>query len=277
MKPLFKKVAIVGIGLIGGSIALEIKKRRLASKIVGISRHRKSILKALKIGAIDEGALKLDCINGADLLIIATPVGNILKSGPELLKHINKNCLVTDVGSTKGSIVNSMEKLFPNYVGSHPLAGSEKRGILNAQKNLFARSVCVLTPTDKTNPAALRRVVSFWRFLGAKTMVLNPQEHDKSLCFASHLPHLIAFSLVNAIPTPYFKLGAGGLKDTTRIAASDHILWSDIFLANRSNILKAISVFEKRLKELKTAIKNKNDKLLKKLILESRKKREALK
>ncbi len=276
MKPLFKKVAIVGIGLIGGSIALEIKRRRLASKIVGISRHRKSILKALKIGAIDEGALKLDCINGADLLIIATPVGNILKSGPELLKHINKNCLVTDVGSTKGSIVNSMEKLFPNYVGSHPLAGSEKRGILNAQRNLFARSVCVLTPTDKTNPAALRRIVLFWRFLGAKTVVLNPQEHDKSLCFASHLPHLIAFSLVNAIPTPYFKLGAGGLKDTTRIAASDHILWSDIFLANRSNILKAISVFEKRLKELKTAIKNKNNKLLKKLILESRKKREIL-
>lgn len=259
---LFNKVAIVGIGLIGGSLALEIKKRKIANEVIGISRHKDTLLFAKKIKAIDKGSQDLKIIKDADLVILATPVNAILKLAQPISRIIKKDCLITDTGSTKQQIVNKLEKLFPNYIGSHPLAGSEKRGIINASIRLFENSLCILTPTDDTKPYVRNKIKKLWNMVGAKVILLSPGVHDKILSFVSHLPHIIAFSLINSIPCKYLKFASSGLKDTTRIAASDAQLWMDIFLSNQKNMLQAINQFQRRLLQIKTAIKERNSNAL---------------
>jgi prephenate dehydrogenase len=275
--PLFNKVAIIGTGLIGGSLALGIKKKKLAHEVVGVSKHKKSISLALKIKAIDKGSLSLKIIKGADLLIIAAPVETIIALKDEILKYIDKNCIITDVGSTKEEIVGRLEEALPNYIGSHPLAGSEKRGIINASPSIFDGSLCILTPTKKTTFAAIKNIKRLWKSLGAKIIVLTPRAHDKVISFVSHLPHIVAFSLINTVPQELLKFSSGGFKDTTRIAASDTILWRDILLSNRKNLLDAISLFEINLTKIKSAIKNNDRQALEKILFQSKKIRENLK
>jgi len=258
----FKKVAIVGVGVIGGSLALAIKEKNLARKIVGVSRHRKTISLAKQCGAIDSGACDINVLEGADLLIFAAPVSVILKLAKAVSGIINKDCIVTDVGSTKKEIVASLEKIFPNYVGSHPLAGSEKQGVLNANGELFKNSSCILTPTGRTNTAALSKIELLWEELGAKTFSLSPGIHDQVLSFVSHLPHAVAFSLLDSVPKRYLKFAASGFRDTVRIAFSDEGIWSDIFLSNRKELLKAVGSFEKSLSRIKSALKKGDKKLL---------------
>jgi prephenate dehydrogenase len=274
---LFNKVAIIGTGLIGGSLALAIKKNKLARRVVGVSRRKKSLSLALKLKAIDRGSLSFEIIKGADLVVIATPVDTILSLEKRILKYIDNDCIIIDVGSTKEKIVNSFEKIFPNFIGTHPLAGSEKRGIINASARIFENSLCILTPTLKTSPSSLNKVRELWKKLGAKTVILTPKAHDRILSFTSHLAHVIAFSLINSIPQGFSKFASSGLKDTTRIAASDALLWKDIFLSNSKNVLKAIEMFEGNLAKIKSAVKSKNTKSLEKILLQSKKKRESLK
>jgi prephenate dehydrogenase len=273
---LFNKVGIVGMGLIGGSLALAIKKRQLADEVVGVSRHKKSLLLAKKMGAIDKGSQEFDIIKNADLLILSTPVNTILKLAPKVSKAITKDCIVTDVGSTKKEIVSSLGKIFFNYIGSHPLAGSEKRGIINARAALFKNSLCILTPTKKTNTLALKKIESLWNKIGAKTILLNPSVHDKILSFTSHLPHLIAFSLMDTIPRKYLRFASGGLKDATRIASSDNRLWTDILLSNRKNVIKTVDLFQDNLSKIKFAIIRKNRKLLNNILKQAKNKRNGL-
>jgi len=273
---LFNKVAIVGVGLIGGSMALAIKKKRLAGQVVGISRHKNTLLLAKRAGAIDKGSLYLDVIKGADLVILATPVNTILNLAGSIPRLILRDCIVCDVGSTKKEVVSKLSKIFPNFVGSHPLAGSEKRGISNACPDIFKNSLCILTPTRNINRRALEKVQKLWHQLGAKTVFLSPDIHDQALSFVSHLPHVLAFSLVGIIPPKYLKLGANSLKDITRIAVSDSQLWADIFLSNRKNILKSIQLFEKNLSRIQSAINKKDRKLLIKFLEDAKSKREIL-
>ena len=273
---MFKKVAIVGTGLIGGSLALSIKKKRIASEVVGVSRHKKSLAAAKRIGAIDNGSLNLRIIKDADLIILATPVNVILNLAAKISKIAGTDAIITDVGSTKQEIVAKLESIFPNFVGSHPLAGSEKRSISNADSEMFIGSVCILTPTRKTKRPVLKRIKGFWNLLGATTIDLSPENHDKILAFTSHLPHILAFSLIESVPHPYFKFASGGLKDTTRIAASDSQLWADIFLSNRKNILKGIVALEKNLANIKSALNNKDRKSLIKILKRAKGKREKL-
>jgi prephenate dehydrogenase len=273
---LFKKVAIIGTGLIGGSIALAIKKHHLAERIVGVSRHNKSLLLAKKKGAIDKGSLSLDIIKDADLLILAAPVNIIIKLAPSIAKIVRKDCIVTDVGSTKEKIVASLEKRFLNFVGSHPLAGSEKRGIINAEADIFKGSLCILTPTKNTNKKAFKKIKLLWSNASAKTIILSPSTHDNILSFVSHLPHIVAFSLISAIPKQYLKFASTGLKDTTRIAASDSELWSEIFLSNKKNILKAIELLQDNLSRIKTSIQRKDKKRLVQILKEAKIKRQKL-
>jgi prephenate dehydrogenase len=273
---LFNKVAIVGIGLIGGSIALAIKKKRLANEIIGVSRHKKSLILAKKIGAIDKGSLGLDILSAADLLIFATPVETIINLAPLISKIISKDCVVTDVGSTKEKIVSKLEKSFPNFVGSHPLAGSEKRSIQNAQFNMFSGTQCILTPTKITNSKALNKIKALWVNLGARVIILSPKAHDKVLSFTSHLPHVAAFSLIGIIPREYLRFASNGLGDTTRIAASDPLLWVDILLSNRKNIIKNIVLLQNELSGMKEAI-GKNDRIfLNKILKQAKEKRDTL-
>ena len=270
---LFNKVAIVGTGLIGGSLALAIKKSGLAGEIVGVSRHKKSLVLAKRRGAINRGSQSLEIIKGADLVVLATPVDTILAFAPKISKFIKKDAIVTDVGSTKERIVKSLEKRFPNFVGSHPLAGSEKRSIANAHPDLFKNSLCLLTPTKKTNKRAMNKINILWKKVGAKTIFIDPERHDKILAFVSHLPHIVAFSLIEAVPRNFLRFGSTGLKDTTRIAASDSELWAEIFLSNQKNILKTISLFKRNISSIESAIKRKNRKSLGEILERAKNKR----
>jgi len=273
---LFNKVAIVGVGLIGGSIGLTLKKKPLCSQVIGVSSHESTLKNAKKMKAIDSGSRDLKVIKEADLVVLAAPVGIIMKLAPLISRIIKRDCLVVDVGSTKEKIVSELERLFPNYVGSHPLAGSELRGIKNARCGLFKGSTVLLTPTARTKKPVLNKIKKFWAGLGAKVFFISPALHDKVLSFTSHLPHIAAFSLIGVIPENFLKFSSGGLKDTTRIAASDAGLWEDIFLSNRENILASVRLFEKRIAGIKSAIGKNDGARLRKILTQARKKRELL-
>lgn len=272
---LFNKIVIVGVGLIGGSLALAIKRKQLAKEVIGVSRHKKTLFLARKNRAIDKGSQDLNLVRDADLVILATPVRTILKLADKVSGLVKKDCIVIDVGSTKQEIVSKLDKLFPHYVGTHPLAGSERRGISNADPNIFKGSLCILTPTKNTDLAAQRKIEKLWRQLGARVVFLSSQNHDKIISFVSHLPHIIAFSLIGIIPKQYLRFGSSGLKDTTRIAASEAELWLDIFLSNNT-LLAAIELFQDELSQIKSAIKRKDKKLLLKILKGAKRKRELL-
>jgi prephenate dehydrogenase len=273
---MFNKAAIIGTGLIGGSMAIAIKKKRLAREVIGISRHKSTLLWAKKRHWIDKGSQDLSAIRGSDLVVLAAPVNTILKQADTVARFAGKECLITDVGSSKKQIVNKLSAIFPNFVGGHPLAGSEKRGIVNASEDIFKDYLCILTPGDKTRAAALNRIKRLWLGLGARVAVMDAEKHDRILSFVSHLPHAVAFSLIGIIPQEYIRFGASGLKDTTRVASSDHKLWSDIFLSNRKNMISSMAAFEKNLRRIRSAILNRDEKTLVAILKKANIKREAL-
>ncbi len=273
---IFNKVVIIGTGLIGGSLGLALKKQHLAGQVIGLSRHQKNAKLAKKFGAIDDIGSSLEVVLDADLVILATPIDTIIDLALRIVKKIKKDCIVIDVGSTKECIVSKLSVLMPNFLGCHPLAGSEKKGIANLQDNIFQGSICIITPTAKTKKRTLNTVKLLWKRLGAKIVILSAKKHDAVLALTSHLPHAVAFSLISSIPDRYFGLSSSGLRDTTRISGSDPYLWSEIFLSNRRNLLTALSVFQSKLTALKLALKSKNKKRLTKIILPAQKKREKL-
>jgi prephenate dehydrogenase len=273
---IFKRVVIVGVGLIGGSIALAIKKKRLAKEVVGISRSKKTLILALKKKAIDKGYQHFEAVKGADLLIFTAPVKTIINLAAPISKIINPECIVSDAGSTKVEIVSRLGKLFKHYVGSHPLGGSEKQGVKNASAVLFKDTFCIFTPTKKTNYADLRKLKTLWQQMGSRVVCLSASKHDKILSYISHLPHAVAYSLMDSVPGKYLGITPTSLRDTTRIAASDSRLWVDIFLSNRANMLNTIKSFQGNLEKIKLAIKTNNRQSLGRLLDKARQKRISL-
>lgn len=273
----FNKVLIFGTGLIGGSLGLALKRKGLASRVIGLSLHKRNAELARRIGAIDRVASSLEDARDADLVILAAPVEAVINIAPELSKRLKRGCLVIDVASTKEKIVSRLSRLIPDFVGCHPLAGSEKKGISNAKGDIFNRSLCIITPAPGTKKMALGKTISLWRRIGARVLLLTPGRHDRILSFSSHLPHAVAFSLIASIPDKFLKISSGGLADTTRIAGSDELLWSQIFLSNRRNILASISSFQTKLDAFKLSLANKDSKRLIKILSSARKKRECLK
>ncbi|MFA4988205.1 MAG: prephenate dehydrogenase [Candidatus Omnitrophota bacterium] len=262
----FDKAVIIGTGLIGGSLGKALKDRRMVSCIYGLSRNRRNAVTAKKTGAIDQIGESLDVVKEADLVVLATPVDTILGIAAKIAKKVKKGCVVIDVGSTKEEIVNEAGRLIPNFIGCHPLSGSEKRGIANIRKDIFKGAVCIITPAPGTKKDALSRVSALWKGLGSSVVRLSPPEHDRVVAFTSHMPHAVAFALISSVPDRFLSLGAGGLKDSTRISASDAGLWASIFLSNRANILSSLSVFQDKLAFLKLALRKKDGKLLKKFL-----------
>ncbi|OGX06046.1 MAG: hypothetical protein A2Z88_02905 [Omnitrophica WOR_2 bacterium GWA2_47_8] len=279
-KQLFRKVTIVGVGLIGGSIGLAIRKHNLAREIVGVSQKSTSLDYALKIKAIDRGFTDLQAaIQHSDLIILATPVLTIINFLVKLAPLIRHSCIITDVGSTKKAIVEAAHKILPNhafFIGSHPLAGSEKMGVVNAIAELFENSSCIITPTDKTNRLARDKIKHFWAKVGADVKVLTPEEHDKALAFISHLPHLLAYGLIDSIPSEFIPFAAQGLKDTTRIASSSPQMWNDICLSNSEYILKTLDEFVKNIGAFRRAIMTKDEKELIEHLQRAKNKRDNL-
>jgi prephenate dehydrogenase len=258
-----KKVVIIGTGLIGGSVAKALAARKEAVGIIGVCRRESSLKRAqaegvftgLFMGSYSEAA------RGADLVIIATPVNTIKSVLEELSRSLEAKTVVTDAGSTKKEIVEAASKYREkfSFVGSHPLAGSEKTGVENSEAGLFKDSLCVITRAKHTVEADLMLVKSFWESLGARTEILSPEGHDEALAFTSHLPHVAAYSLAGAQKKEHYGFVSTGLKDTTRIASSDPSLWKDIFLSNRVNVLRSIEEFRKRLSAVEKCIKDNDE------------------
>jgi prephenate dehydrogenase len=245
MHPSWPTVAIVGVGLVGGSVGRALQARGLANRVIGIGRSQESLRKAKKSGAVTDTALDVAAVAEADLVVIATSVATI----PELLEQVDAavrpGTLMTDAGSTKGSIVAAWErgrrKRRGRFVGSHPLAGSHRRGPEAADPELFAGRVAIVTPATATPTEDIEAVAGLWSSFGSTVYVMNPREHDKLLAATSHAPHAIAAAVAAATPPAALPFAATGWRDTTRIAAGDAELWADILLDNAGPLATALA------------------------------------
>ncbi|NOX97426.1 MAG: prephenate dehydrogenase [Nitrospirae bacterium] len=269
-----RRIAIIGVGLIGGSLGLALKKRNLAEEIIGVGHRQESLDQAMRMGAVDRVTLEWEeGVKAVDLVVIATPVSLIPGMVGDMSRVLSPGAIITDVGSTKEKIVEEIDKVIPEgiyFVGGHPLAGSEKRGVGEAKADLFENNVCVLTPGKKTSFEVVETIKSLWEGVGAKVLVMKPEEHDFLIAVTSHLPHLIATTLVNLASEVagederLVSLIANGFKDTTRIAASSPELWRDIFLSNKNNLVAMIDRFKGLLEEAKEHISQEEGVLLQK-------------
>ncbi|SNZ12098.1 prephenate dehydrogenase [Hydrogenobacter hydrogenophilus] len=264
---MFKRLCVIGVGFMGGSFALAFRESFPNCEILGIDINPYAIDKAIQLGVIDKGSVQMNnlLLFKPDLIMLATPVGTFESIAKELSSLDLKDSLITDLGSVKGRLVYMLEEyLGENFVGGHPIAGTEKSGVENSNKDLFKGKRCILTPTQRTSPKALEKIKNMWVSLGALVEEMDPFLHDYVFGAVSHLPHAVAFALIDAIKNlskdsvDLFKYPGGGFKDFTRIAGSDPIMWRDIFLENRENVLKAIEAFEMSLKNLKELIKSGN-------------------
>lgn len=274
-------VVIVGVGLIGGSIGLDLRAKKLAKRIVGVGRRPASLKAALAAGCVTETTTRLDkAAAEADLIIVCTPVGRIVDDVRAAAAVCRPGTLITDVGSTKGSIVAQLaQSALPSdvtFIGSHPLAGSEKHGPTAAVRDLFRDRVVIVTPIETTPKKPLREIETLWKELGARVVRMDPAEHDKALAATSHVPHLVASALAGATPEPYLGLTGGGWLDTTRIAASDGSLWAQIFDDNREQVLAALGEVEASLAAFRQAIEQRDAVQLQQLWEAGRKHRDAL-
>jgi prephenate dehydrogenase len=254
----FKRVAIIGVGFIGGSIGIDIKKKGLAGCVVGIGRDRGRLKKAVACGAIDEWALDYkEGLRGADLVIISVPVIASLEIIKSTGKLLDKECIVMDVGSTKAEVVRCAQKYLcrgVHFVGCHPMAGSEKPGIAAARSDLFRGAVCIVAREKNTSPGALRKVRKLWLTLGTRVAVMDPSQHDRIVATISHLPHLVATGLVLYVKGRELEFASSGFRDTTRVSSGDPVMWRDICLTNRQNIVSCIDRFTKRLNRIRGMI-----------------------
>jgi prephenate dehydrogenase len=250
-----RRLCVVGPGLLGGSVALAARARGLAREIVAVGRSDASVAPALRAGAVDRAGTDLaEGLRGSDLCLLATPVATLERQLAEVWAAAEDDAVITDVGSTKGRIVERAERLAAGrplaFVGSHPMAGSERAGFAEARADLFVAATVILTPTERTAPAALARVRGFWEAMGARITVLDPVTHDRATAAVSHLPHLVADALVDAVlrmDPAFLDIAARGFRDTTRIAASSPPIWREIFQDNRVALAEAVAAFRKSL------------------------------
>lgn len=257
-------VSIIGVGLIGGSIGLAIKSLKIKIKnVIGIGRNLKRLKLAQRIGAVDEVTVDIKKgVKNADIVFVCLPVGLIAETVKNILPICKKGAIITDVGSIKEPIVKEIEKFLTQssnpaifqshaFIGGHPIAGSEKTSVKYASKNLFKNAAVVLTPTNKTGKKSLDIVKKLWEKMKAKVKIMSPARHDRILSMTSHLPHAVAFAMVNS--SDNFEFAGTGFKDTTRIASSDPEMWADIIFNNRTNVRTAIRKFKKELSKIENA------------------------
>lgn len=274
MALLFRRMVVVGVGLIGGSLALDARKRGLVGEIIGVGRGQSNLRFAKRQGVIDRYVTtEADIPEDTDLLMMATPVQTTVSLTKTFLPRLRPGCVISDVGSVKAEIVRGMEKLLPStipFVAGHPIAGGEQWGARAAKADLFVGHRCILTPTKRTDATALRKVALLWRKVGAKVEIMDPQTHDRILGIISHLPHVLVYALVNALARTRVRgvdlksYCAGGFKDFTRIASSRPELWRDICLMNRVALGQSLGDYIKSLEQLKRWIEEGKGALLEK-------------
>lgn len=251
---MFERITILGVGLIGASFALAARKGGLCREITGFGRSRETLERAKKKGIID--AFSDDpasACSKADLVLLATPVGTFSDIARSIAPSLKKGCLITDAGSVKGSLVRELEKAMPagvSYVGAHPIAGSDRSGLDFARTDLYENALCIVTPTERSSEDAVCAVRRIWEAIGCSVVTMGPEQHDRIYAAVSHLPHIIAYALMNSvaeIDASALHYSGQGFKDTTRIAASSQEIWRDICLLNRENLIEMISVFQTKL------------------------------
>ncbi len=281
----WKKVSLLGVGLLGGSLGKAVKQRRLAELVAGYVRRAASVRECERLGAVDFATCDLPkALAGADLVVLCTPVAQMLPLVQRMLPFLEPGAIVTDVGSVKHSVVRELERLVANadahFVGSHPMAGSEQTGVSAAQADLFFNAVCVLTPTRRTNPAALRKVEKLWKDVGARLLRLSPEAHDRFVSRSSHLPYVVAAHLANFAlnpthPKAQVQLCANGFRDTTRVASGSPEMWRDIVLANREYVLRGLTELTGDLRAFKRMLTRADSQSILRLFQEAKRRRDA--
>ena len=264
--PIFNKIALIGFGLIGGSIARAARAQGLAGEIVTTARSPKTRARVAELGIVDRVLEPtIEAVADADLVILCIPVGACGPVAQEIARHLKPGAIISDVGSVKGAVVRDMAPFLPpgvHFVPAHPVAGTEHSGPDSGFAELFINRWCILTPPEGTDPDAVERLRSFWAGLGARVEIMTPDHHDMVLAITSHLPHLIAYTIVGTADelegvtqSEVLKFSAGGFRDFTRIAASDPIMWRDVFLANKEAVLEMLGTFNEDLAKLTRAIR----------------------
>ena len=278
---MFRKVCIIGCGLIGSSIARAIKKKKLSNKIVSSNRSKTTNKKVVKLKIVDDSSVDIKkMVRGSDLVIIATPLSSYKNVIFKIKNSLKNEAILTDVGSVKKKAISLIEKNIPkniSWISSHPIAGTEESGPDSGFADLFKNRWCILTPSNQTKDKDVRLLERFWKKIGSRVDVMDAEQHDYILSITSHIPHLIAYNIVHTTlnvkkkkDRDIIKYSAGGLRDFTRIAASNPIMWRDIFIQNRANTSNMIDKFIENLKDLKKAIKNQNEKKLEKIFTKTK-------
>ncbi|MFO7952057.1 MAG: prephenate dehydrogenase [Bacillota bacterium] len=275
----FPKVALLGTGLIGGSIGIALRERRLVENIIGYDSNQEACLEALKKGALDKTTYSaVEAVRDADLVILAVPVLSTLELLKEILPAIKKDAVVTDVGSSKGWIMEAVEKLMPGsafFIGGHPMAGSEENGINGADPALLENAIYVLTPCADAPEILVSKLLKMFEETGAQPLVLDPATHDRVVAYVSHLPHMTAAALVQSVAGSddmelVRTLAAGGFRDSTRIALGNPELWRDICISNRQALSEALKVFRQRIDSLQKYLEESNDEAVEEYLQQAR-------
>jgi prephenate dehydrogenase len=277
---MWNKVAVIGVGLIGGSIGLALRSRGLAETVIGIGRTQRRLRIAEQMGAVSWFTTDLARgVEEADLVVVCTPVATIADHVLRVSQCCPAGALLTDAGSTKGEICRTLtasEHGATRFVGSHPMAGSEKSGPEHADADLFDNSVTVVTPTGQSAEQHVLAIESFWVSLGSRVVRMTPDEHDRAVAAVSHVPHLVAAALAAATDAEHLPLAAGGWRDTTRVASGDVELWKQILTENRTHVLQSLTSFEKVLREFRQAIRQGDAAAITRLLDAGKQNRDAL-
>lgn len=276
----FNSIAIVGVGLLGGSIGLAVRERQLADEVIGIGRRQATLNKAKRSGAISRGTLNLARgVADADLVIVATPVETVAEQVLAAAEHMKSGALITDVGSTKVEIVTELKGRLPrdvSFIGSHPLAGGEQGGVEHARADLFEGRPMVITPTRGSSAEQKNRLCQFWSDLGGDVIEMTPQKHDRAVATTSHLTHLVASALAATTAEDDLPLTSTGWSDTTRVAAGDVELWQQIVASNREPIVKSLKQFEQTIGKLRQAVERDDRRQIGRILSDAKRKRDAV-
>jgi prephenate dehydrogenase len=285
-RPLIPHLAVIGVGLIGGSLALALKQAGAVGRVTGCGRGKSNLEKALELGIVDDYQCDpVAAVAGADVVFLATPVKSMPALVKSLLSGLKQGAILTDGGSVKEAVVRGIEPLLPggvHFVPGHPVSGTEKSGAEAAFATLYRDKRCILTPTERTDPDALELVRAMWQQAGSEVVDMSLEKHDRVLAAISHLPHMVAYALVNAVGSydrfeeNILEYSAGGFRDFTRIASSDPTMWRDIAETNRDALLEMMEQFEVSLAELKADIAAGNGEKLFEFFLRSKQMRDAI-
>lgn len=273
-------LVIVGVGLIGASIGLAARRGGRFGRIIGVGRQGASLHEAKRRNCVDEISTDLpEAASHADVLVVCTPVDRIAERILTAAVHCKRSTLITDAGSTKAAMIQEIEDKLPAaslFVGSHPLAGSEKKGPEHARADLFDGRLTLLTPTERTSSGAIERATRFWESLGSRVKRISPEWHDQALALTSHLPHLMAAALAGILPPELAEFTASGFRDATRLAAGDPRLWTAIFSQNSLNVAGALDRLQKQLNRFRAALENNDAEAIQELLVEAKKVRDDL-